>query len=109
MTSAADLLRDERQAALLPGKPRCPVRDGGGRGHHLGPGHQPPVPLLVGALAGDGEIGPGAPQGAQQPVNVASDGTAVRWHSGRVNKHTRRHDQSFSFVIGPCPGRAGSG
>ena len=69
----ADLLRDERQPALLPGQPGRPVRDGGGAATILGAGHQPPVPLLVGALAGHGQVGPGRPQGAHQTVNVTAD------------------------------------
>jgi hypothetical protein len=95
------LLRDQRQAALLPGQPGGPVRDGRRGGHDLGPGHQPSVPLLVSPLAGNGQVGPRRSQGTDQAVHVAAVRTAVRRDRSRVNENTRRHDQSGSFRVSP--------
>ncbi len=103
MTSAADLLGDQRQAALLPGQPGGPVGDGRRRGHDLGAGYQPPVALLVGSLAGHGQIGAGRAQGGDQTVYVPAVRAAIRGDRGRVNENTRRHDQSGSLRI--CPAR----
>ena len=103
----ADLLGHQRQAALLPGQPGGPVRDRGGRGDHACAGHKAAVALLVGPLAGDGEIGSRRLQGADQSVDVAPDGAAVSGHGGRVDKHTRRHGQSFPFPEQVLSGRGG--
>ena len=74
-----------RDLTLQPGKPGRPVSDGGRGGHDLSARHHSAVPFLVRALAGHGEIGVSCLQRAHQSVDVASDGTAVRRHSGRVN------------------------
>ena len=103
----SDLLGHQRQAALLPGQPGGPVRDRGGRGDHAGAGHEAAVAFLVGPLADEGQIGSRRLQGADQSVDVAPDGAAVSGHCGRVDKHTRRHGQSFPFREQVLSGRGG--
>ena len=60
----ADLLRHERQAALLPGEPLRAVPEPDGASDDRGARRQPPVPLVVGTLAGHGQVHPGRGQGA---------------------------------------------
>ena len=98
------LLGDQRQAALLPGQPGRPVRDRRRRRDDPGPRHETPVPLLIGALTGDSQVGSSDTEGADETVNVTAVRTAVRGYRGRVDKNTRRHDQSGSFrVVNPSP------
>ena len=99
MTTGLDLLGDQRQAALLPGQPGRPVRDGGRPGDNPGVRHQPAVSFLVCPLAGNGEIGPGRIQRADQAIHITAQRTAVGRHRSRVNQHTRRHDQYRSFPL----------
>ena len=99
----AHLLCHQRQAALLPGQPGGPVRDGRRAGHDPRAGHEAPVSLLVGALARHGQVRSCCAQGADQPVNVTAERATVRRHSGRVNKHTRPHDR-FGSSHQACQG-----
>ena len=92
------LLRNEGQPALLPGEPCRPVRDGRRAGHHPGIRHEPAVSLLICPLAGHCKISPGNAQCGDQAVHVSAKRAAVRRNRGRVNQHTRRHDQSRSLL-----------
>jgi hypothetical protein len=93
------LLGDQRQATLLPGQPSGPVGDGGRGSHDPRARYEPPVSLLVGPLAGYGQIGPRRPEGADKTIYVPAMRTAVRGYRGRVNENTRRHDQSGPFRV----------
>ena len=49
------------------------------------PGGEPPVPLLVGALADNGQVRARSVERANQPVNVPAERPPVGWHVGRIN------------------------
>jgi hypothetical protein len=72
-----DLLRDQREAGLLPGQPGRPVRDRGGTGDDPSLRDQPSVPFGVGALAHDREFCAGTPQRREQAFDVAPDATSI--------------------------------
>lgn|SRR6266702_432770 len=93
----ADLLYGEWEPGLLPRQPGGPVGDGGGSRDDLRVGDEPAIAFLVGTLARDGEVRSGFTECGHQAVYVPSQRPAIRGDSGRVNKHSRRHDQSRSL------------
>ena len=48
----------------------------------------PPVPLLVSELTGDGQIGPGGAESADQPVHVSAQRASVGRHPARQGTDT---------------------
>ncbi len=93
------LLRDQRQAGLLPGQPGRAVRDRGRAGHDVRSGDEPGVPLLVGALTGHRQVRARSLERGYQPIDVAAERAAVGRNGGRVNKNTRRHNRSCSSLM----------
>ena len=69
----------------------------GGAATTMRAGHQPPVPLFIGPLAGHDQIGPGSAKRVDEAINVAAECAAVGRHRSRVNENPRRHDLSGSF------------
>jgi hypothetical protein len=57
----------------------------------LGAGRQPPVPLVVGALAGYGQVHVGIAERTDQSVNVAAKRAPVSRHVSRVDEYPKCH------------------
>ena len=95
----ADLLGDQRQAGLLPGQPGRPVRDRGRAGDDLGVRRQPGVPLRVGALADDGEVG-----SARRPAPRSVRRRSGRRRRGRRGRRSRRRARGARVLtrVGSC-------
>lgn len=72
-----DLLRDQRQAGLLPRQPGRAVRDRGRGGDDLRVGVELAVALGVGPLADDREVGARLGQRPDEPVDVTTDPAPV--------------------------------
>ena len=101
-----DGLGDQRQAGLLPGEAGGAVRDRGRAGDDGGGRRHPAVPLGVGALAHDGQVGAPAGERRDEAVDVPPDAAAVGGDGGRVDEDagTARSSRAGGHATAPLEG-----
>jgi len=88
-----DLLGEQRQAGLLPGEARGPVRDRRRAGDDLGVDQHPSVTLRIRTLRHHGEVqavGSENAEGAEEAVDVSADTTPVGGDARGVDEDSRR-------------------